>query len=113
MPNETPAQLRAFRRDRTTGLGDTVKFNALDAPYGRRTEDPSRSACRDIRRESLVRWDGRMPLCGYNGHREWIGDVHTDRLAVLWHAPRLEQVWRSHEAHDLTELPFCKTCTHR
>jgi radical SAM protein with 4Fe4S-binding SPASM domain len=106
--------LRSFQADWLNGLGDTVKYNSLGPPYdSRRKEDPARPPCRDIRREIHVRFDGRVPLCGYSGHNEWIADVSTSSLEEIWNSTRLNDVRQRHERRDLSELPFCKTCQHR
>lgn len=114
MPSETDEQLRGFRREWTADLGDTVKFNLLGPPFERRArEDPGRPPCRDIRRELHIRYDGLVPLCGYSGDREWIGDVTTQAVKDVWIAPRLGEVRSMHERCDYAQLPFCKTCQHR
>lgn len=114
MPRETSDQLAAFKRDWLELGGDTVKFNALARRYDRkRIEDMTRPACRDIRREVHIRWDGRVPLCGYGGDREWLGDLRESSLREIWRAPRLNEVRAAHEAGDLTGLPMCRTCQHR
>jgi MoaA/NifB/PqqE/SkfB family radical SAM enzyme len=114
MPNETPAMLRSFQADWLSGLGDTVKYNLLGPPYdSRRKEDSTRPPCRDIRREIHIRFDGRVPLCGYSGDREWIADVSTSTLQEIWNSARLNDVRQRHRRRDFSELPFCKTCQHR
>lgn len=114
MPNETSEMLQAFRNDWSFDLGDSVKFNLLGPPYGsNRKEDPARPRCRDILREMHIRYDGRTPLCGYDGHREWIGDVRKSTLNQLWRSTRLEEVRTQHSRRDLSKLPFCKTCQFR
>jgi len=112
MPGETAEQLAEFRRDWLHELGDTVRFNYLLPPLERhRLEDPSRPRCRDIARELYIRFDGRVPLCGYHG--EWLGDLHQSTVDELWHHPRLTDVRRQHEKRDLSQLPFCRTCAFR
>lgn len=111
MPYETPAMLKKFRDDWTDGLGDTVKFNLLESPCSQGTIDPARPRCRDIRRELYVRHNGRVPLCGF--HVDWIGDAHTSTIEEIWHCSRLEDVRRQHARRNLSELPFCKTCSFR
>lgn len=76
MPNETPAMLQRFNRDWRARFADTVKHSFLGEPYDRpRQAAAQRPPCRDIRREMHVRYDGRVPLCSYSGHREWMGDL--------------------------------------
>jgi MoaA/NifB/PqqE/SkfB family radical SAM enzyme len=111
MPNETPAMLSAFRNYWRKGLADTVKYCFLGAPYNRRREKArQRPRCRDIRREMHIRYDGRVPLCGYEGHREWIGDLTGAAVEQVWRAPRLDEVRDLHRKRDLSKLDFCKTC---
>lgn len=114
MPSETAAQLAEFKRDWLALGGDTVKFNSLAPRYDRnRIDDLERPPCRDIRREMHIRWDGRVPLCGYGGDQEWIGDLRESSLQEIWSAPRLNEVRAAHEAGDLGDLPICRTCQHR
>jgi Iron-sulfur cluster-binding domain len=111
MSNETPAMLKRFRDDWTDDLGDTVKFNLLESPCAQGKIDPARPPCRDIRREMYVRYNGRVPLCGF--HIEWIGDVCTSTIEQIWHDARLEDVRHQHSRRNLSSLPFCKTCSFR
>ena len=114
MPRETEEQLAEFKRDWLGLGGDTVKFNSLAPPYDRkRIEDKGRPPCRDIRREVHIRWDGRVPLCGYGGDREWIGDLRDSSLQEIWRATRLQEVRAAHQAGDLSGLEMCRTCQHR
>jgi len=111
MPNETPAMLKAFTDYWRKGFADTVKYCFLGTPYDRpRAAARQRPPCRDIRREMHVRYDGRVPLCGYEGHGEWIGALAKSEVGAVWRAPRLEEVRRLHRKRDLSELEFCKTC---
>ncbi len=114
MPNETPAGLNAFRDDWLEGGGDSVKFNVLGPHYDeRRKEDPNRPPCRDIRREIHVRYDGRVPMCGYDGQRQWLGDLRQATLQQVWRSVTLEEVRAKHARRDLSSLPFCRTCQFR
>jgi MoaA/NifB/PqqE/SkfB family radical SAM enzyme len=111
MPCETAAMLKTFRDDWTDGLGDTVKFNLLEAPCSQGVIDSTRPPCRDIRREMYVRYNGRVPLCGF--HIEWIGDVRSSTIEEIWHCSRIEEVRGQHASRNLSDLPFCKTCSFR
>jgi organic radical activating enzyme len=111
MPSETPAMLRLFSAYWRNGLADTVKYCFLGTPYDKpRQVARQRPACRDIRREMHVRFDGRVPLCGYDGHREWIGSLAKSGVGEVWRTHRLDEVRELHGKRDLTALPFCKTC---
>ena len=111
MPTETPAQLAAFARFWRSRFADSVKFNLLGEAYDRpRAGAQWRPSCRDIRREMHIRHDGRVPLCGYAGDREWIGDVAAASVESIWLSDRLQEVRRLHQNRDLTTIGFCKTC---
>jgi pyruvate-formate lyase-activating enzyme len=111
MPSETPEQLDAFARSWRERVADTVKYCFLGEPYGRpRIAAEKRPPCRDIRRELHIRYDGRTPLCGYDGHREWLGDLTCSRVEEVWLSTRLNEVRRQHGERDLSQLAFCKTC---
>jgi molybdenum cofactor biosynthesis enzyme MoaA len=112
MPNETPEMLRAFKAEWLEHYGDTVKFNLLGPPYERRNAE-ERSPCRDIRRETHVRFNGQVPLCGYDGHNKWIGDLNRMSVKEVWQSPDLNETRRCHKSRDLSNHPFCKTCQHR
>jgi MoaA/NifB/PqqE/SkfB family radical SAM enzyme len=117
MPNETPEQLEEFKAD-WLSIADSVKFNYL-IPAGPAMHNGNRPRCRDIRREFYIRWDGQVPLCGYqylslNGQREWIGDLHKTSITDLWNNhPRLNEVRALHLKRDLDSIAFCKTCAFR
>jgi MoaA/NifB/PqqE/SkfB family radical SAM enzyme len=111
MPNETPEMLKAFTDYWRGTVADTVKYCLLGTPYDKpREAAPDRPPCRDIRREMHIRFDGRVPLCGYAGHGEWIGDLAADGVSEVWHSDRLNDVRERHRKRDLEALPFCKTC---
>jgi MoaA/NifB/PqqE/SkfB family radical SAM enzyme len=111
MPNETPDALSAFARFWRSQFADSIKYCFLGEPYDHPRSAPAwRPSCRDIRREMHIRFDGGVPLCGYNGHREWIGNVATASVEQVWRNARLEEVRRLHQAGDLSDLDFCKTC---
>jgi hypothetical protein len=60
-----------------------------------------------------VRWDGRMPLCGYQflyTDQEWLGDLHESTIAEFWQHPRLQEVRQMHARRDLSQISFCKAC---
>jgi radical SAM protein with 4Fe4S-binding SPASM domain len=115
MPNETDDELRRFRRTWKRVGADTVKYNALLLPYSkyRKIDDTGRKPCRDILREMHIRYDGRVPMCGYEGHREWIGDLTSKPLTEVWNSERLNEVRDLHRAKDLRSLPSCQTCQFR
>jgi wyosine [tRNA(Phe)-imidazoG37] synthetase (radical SAM superfamily) len=111
MPNETPEQLDEFARSWRARRADTVKYCFLGEPYDRpRVAAEKRPSCRDIRREMHVRYDGRTPLCGYEGHREWVGDLTKTKVEDVWLSARMNEVRRQHSEKNLSKLPFCKTC---
>ena len=114
MPGETTPMLRKFRREWVPEFADTMKFNTLITPYRRMRPDGARRApCRDISRELHPRFDGRVPLCGYNGQREWLGDLGQMPLREIWNSQRLSDVRKLHAMRDLSGLPECRACQFR
>jgi MoaA/NifB/PqqE/SkfB family radical SAM enzyme len=115
LPTESYADLRTFRRE-WLKYADTVKFNYLIQSHPK-PGSKQRPRCRDVRREMYVRWDGRVPLCGYQesrGHNgEWLGNAADYSIAELWKHPRLQQVRLCHEERDLSSIPFCNACGFR
>jgi MoaA/NifB/PqqE/SkfB family radical SAM enzyme len=111
MPNETSEALADFAHFWRGQFVDSVNYCFLSEPFDRpRTAATWRPSCRDIRREMHIRYDGRVPLCGYAGHGEWLGSVASTSVEQIWNCDRLAEVRRLHQAHDLSALGFCKTC---
>lgn len=114
-PAETEEEIARFKAS-WLEVADTVKFNYLLPAGPVKEPDPSRPKCRDVRREFYIRWNGMVPLCGYqylSAPREWLGNVSETAIAGLWRHPRLEQVRKLHRERDLSTLPFCQTCAFR
>jgi MoaA/NifB/PqqE/SkfB family radical SAM enzyme len=109
MPDETPAQLLEFRNN-WLSMADTIKFNYLQPLKVDKILNQFRPRCRDIRRESYVLWDGRVPLCGHEYKHEYIGNVHSTSIKELWRHPRKEFVRECHQRHNLKKVPLCMTC---
>lgn len=38
------------------------------------------------------------------------GDLTSSTVNEIWHSNRLNEVRECHQKHDLSKLPFCKTC---
>ena len=116
VPRETPEELRAFRSD-WLQLADSVKFNYLIGPGDNAGRDVRGNLrCRDIRANMHIRWDGRVPLCGFQHivtEAEWLGNVADSSLEALWMHPRLEEVRQLHARRDLRGCDFCRRCEAR
>jgi hypothetical protein len=85
-PNESAAELNAFRKD-WLQVADTVKFNYLIPVHPNAATVPTGVRCRDIRREIYIRWDGRLLLCAGQENQptpEWLGDASQSTLSQLW-----------------------------
>ena len=109
MPNEDAQGALRFKED-WLQIADTVKFNYL-VPLVGIARDSGRPKCRDIMREFYIRWDGRVPLCGYQS--AWLGDLHSSTIRELWHDAKLKELRDAHRKHDLSQAPVCKTCSFR
>jgi MoaA/NifB/PqqE/SkfB family radical SAM enzyme len=110
-PDTTPKQIEAFT-ETWLPFADVVMFNTL---ISRGSYKPTEKfeRCEDILFTIHVRWDGRVPLCGYQlwcGDVEWLGNIHDSSLRNLWHTDRLLEVSKRHAAGDFTEIEFCKNC---
>jgi MoaA/NifB/PqqE/SkfB family radical SAM enzyme len=59
-----------------------------------------------------VRWDGRVPLCGYQPTKqEYLGDLNKLSLEEIWSTSgRLEEVRTAHRLRHFDEVSFCKSC---
>ncbi len=114
LPQETDAQLADFKRT-WMEVADTVMFNHIipSGPISADVQPPSRR-CRDIRREMYVRWNGRVPVCGYQylvNKDEWIADLHEATIRNAWHHNMLNKR-RRHHLRGGTAIPaFCAVCS--
>ncbi len=116
MPNETNAELKTSARHWKEVGADTVRYNYLVLPYHKRrpaADQQHRPRCRDIARDMHIRADGRVPLCGYDGHRTWIGDLRASSIQQVWMSDTVEAVRAAHAEGDLSRLPACQTCQFR
>ncbi len=110
-PGTTLKQIRAFTEN-WLPFADMVTFNT---PIAKRKYEPARKLerCEDILFTIHIRWDGRVPLCGYQlwcGDIEWLGDLHDFSLRDLWYKDRLLEVRKCHAAGDFAGIEFCKYC---
>jgi len=105
-----PARIAAFKR-RWSTVSDRIRFNTLEKPRDE-IHDTGR-VCDDIFYTMHVRWDGRVPLCGYHqlyAAQEWMGEVGQASLESIWHAARWDEVRHNHISGDLATSPFCRRC---
>jgi len=110
-PETTPKQMKAFA-ETWLPFADVVTFSTL---ISKRNHKPTETfePCEDILFTIHVRWDGRVPLCGYQlwcGDVEWLGDLHNCSLKDLWCADRLLQVRKAHASGVFRGIEFCKDC---
>ena len=110
MPNENAQELMGFKED-WLKISDTVKFNYLVPLTPVPSDGSGRPKCRDIMREFYIRWDGRVPMCGYQS--AWLGDLHESSIGELWHDEKLQQLRGFHQRRDLSQTPICRTCGFR
>lgn len=110
-PSTTREQIRTFREN-WLPFADMVTFNTL-IPKGKWEPVETFERCEDILFTIHIRWDGRVPLCGYQlwcGDIEWLGDLHDCSLRDLWCKERLLEVRKHHAGGDFTGIEFCKRC---
>lgn len=116
VPRETREQLQEFR-DEWSCIADSVKFNYLIGPTSNKGRDVrGRLRCRDIRGNIHIRWDGRVPLCGFQhivADTEWIGDLNHETIHEVWHHERLGKMRENHRRRDLSSCTFCARCEAR
>lgn len=95
-------------------FSDTVKFNVLQPVTGDTYEFPGPlRRCRDIRRKMHIRWDGGVPICGYQYRHSdylWVGNANDASIADLWLHPTLQKIRSMHKKHHVAALPYCKCC---
>ncbi len=111
-PGYTAEQLALYKRD-WLKVSDGVTFNTF-IPPGRTRQSPPYQCCQDIFFTAHIRWDGRVPLCGYQylyaDDEEWLGTTSDTALADLWRHPRLQEVRKLHLKSDLSTIAFCTSC---
>jgi hypothetical protein len=110
-PETTPEQIEAFTRS-WLPFADIITFNTLISKFDYEPNENFRR-CEDILLTMHVRWDGRVPLCGYQlwcGGSEWLGSIRDHSLEELWHADRLLEVSKCHADEVFTGIDFCKNC---
>ncbi|HET8966259.1 MAG TPA: radical SAM protein [Candidatus Acidoferrum sp.] len=115
LPNESNADLRAFRKD-WLQIADTVKFNYLVPLQPRGAAVPTEVRCRDIRREAYVRWDGRLLLCAGQERQqplEWLGDATKNSISELWLDGRIEALRSAHSSRQCPLPSCCQNCSFR
>jgi len=110
-PDTAPKQIKTFA-ETWLPFADVVICNTLISKH---SYEPTETfeRCEDILFTMHVRWDGRVPLCGYQpwcGDVEWLGNVYDRSLRDLWHTDRLLEVGKRHAAGDFTGIEFCKNC---
>jgi len=112
VPGETPADLAGFRKT-WLQTADTVMFNHVIPSGVAASRDSRGRKCRDIRREMYIRWNGKVPLCGYQylvTNQEWIADIHHVSIQDAWHHFRLQEVRSLHQRGYDSMPEFCKVC---
>lgn len=112
LPEETDAQLAEFSKA-WAGLSDTVMFNHVIPSGPINAERPSRR-CRDIRRELYVRWNGKVPVCGYQylvGEQEWLADLSNSTIENAWRHSLLRQRRTMHLRGAAAIPGYCAVCS--
>ena len=97
---------------------DYVRFNTYQDPRGPRKpilENELRQCNSELFFHAHVRWDGRVPLCGYQSNQEskqeYLGDLNKLSLKEIWSTSgRLEEVRTAHRLRHFDEVSFCKSC---
>lgn len=112
-PHESEAQIAEFKRF-WLEVADTVMFNPF-VPHGPVSAcgTSHRRRCRDIRREFYIRWNGLVPLCGYQylvAGQEWIADLHGMDIQQAWRLERLQKLRAMHRQGFQAIPDFCKVC---
>lgn len=111
-PYYTQQAISAFKAE-WLPITDSVQFNTLNAGVNAEAQSPV--ACREIDSVVHIRWDGTVPLCGYqhwSAPEERIGDLHESSLRSLWVSDRLQALREAHRSGRLDEFGFCKRCFH-
>lgn len=112
-PNEDNNQLVNFREE-WLKIADAVKFNFLISPLDKcYRQDKNLRRCRDIRRKMHVRWNGQVPVCGYqyiHDDYECLGDIQNSSIKEMWNHPRLKELRYFHRKRIFDSISFCTRC---
>lgn len=114
VPEESPLELAEFKKT-WMETADTVMFNHI-IPSGPVEASSERSArrCRDIRRELYIRWNGMVPVCGYQylvDKQEWLADLHDMTLQEAWNHSSLKGRRSLHMQGSRAVPNFCAVCS--
>jgi MoaA/NifB/PqqE/SkfB family radical SAM enzyme len=101
-----PGDLEKFRAY-WQRFSDMVAFTTL-RPLERKMYD-SLSQCTETFFGINVRWDGRVPTCGYNPN-EWIGDANHSSIREIFTCERRRELQACHLRRDFDNVEFCKSC---
>jgi sulfatase maturation enzyme AslB (radical SAM superfamily) len=110
-PSTTPDQIRTFT-EHWLPFADAVTFITLISKC-KFAAPQTFERCEDILFTINIRWDGRVPLCGYQlwcADVEWLGNLHDYSLRDLWFSERLLEVRKRHATLDFEGIEFCKHC---
>jgi MoaA/NifB/PqqE/SkfB family radical SAM enzyme len=115
-PDDDDGVLRKYK-DEWSQYADLITFNVL-MPLSPASEvgGMDYQQCNAILSSFHIRWDGRVPLCGYQltatetHDNEWIGDVRESSIREIWKSARLEEVRHYHRNKDLGKIDFCRRC---
>ena len=106
-PNSTlPGDIGRFRAY-WQQYSDMVAFTTL-RPLERKMYD-SLSQCSETFFGINVRWDGRVPACGYNPN-EWIGDANQSSIREIFTSESRRELQARHLRKEYDKMEFCKSC---
>jgi MoaA/NifB/PqqE/SkfB family radical SAM enzyme len=111
-PDYTTENVSIFKKNWLPFV-DYIQFNTLNPGYN--TEVLSPLFCTEIDSVIHIRWDGSVPLCGYQHwctKEESLGNLLESSLKNLWLSDRLQDLRRAHRNANLTGFEFCKRCYH-
>jgi MoaA/NifB/PqqE/SkfB family radical SAM enzyme len=111
-PDYTPEKIRIFKTDWLPFV-DYIQFNTLNP--GNIPENVSPILCTEINSVIYIRWDGTVPLCGYqhwSTKEESLGNLRESSLKSLWLSDGLQYLRRAHLSNNFKGLDYCKRCYH-
>lgn len=110
---ESAHQLAGFQSD-WSSISDRIRFNRYIPSIGEEYNGAFKR-CRDIKLQIYIRWNGSVPLCGYQYLYEdrcrYLGNVQQERLCDLWHDSELQTLRRHHARRDSSSVDFCRRCS--
>jgi MoaA/NifB/PqqE/SkfB family radical SAM enzyme len=112
-PGTTREHIEEFKIN-WRSVSDMVIFNEFNPLVRSGVNSRENIRCRsDIFFTAYIRWDGRIAKCAHQGiyeEEQYIGDLNSDDLRVIWNKPELRELRSLNYKRDYDKMPVCRQC---